>query len=1189
MLGDNMKRMLALCTLAIFSLSNFAEDIELYVGNSTQRSGVNPKVLIIFDNSGSMASIETVSTPYDPDVTYPAVGGFNSLSDKFVYYTKGTGFDNTAPIPDSPSEQRRFLADINSCATAREKLETYGFYTGHIREYAFSGNSGSWQEIPDNNGANMEVIDCEDDVNQIPANPDVNYGKDPKSGAQLPNGYPINGKGTKKKPVYYGTLSESQASVTWAGEVVTLYTDNYLRWNQSNTTGTVDMSRMAVAKRTVTDLIGSTPSVDFGLQIFNANAYNENERDGGRVVFGIQSMTSAAQAKLNNIINNEISPETNTPLCETLFEASRYFGGKSVKYGDDDSDIFKFYTANTPPRDMSIEANGSYISPFSACTNEVYVILITDGTPTLDQGADVDIKALSGIGAPFSINGEDNYLPALAGWMHTHDLNDNKDDGDQTATIFTIGFSEGAEDAAPLLDETAKQGGGKYYPAKDPSTLLSSLQASLIEILRVNASFTAPSIASNNFDRTETLDSVYYAMFLPDRGPRWQGNLKKLKVENGIQVDRDGVSAIDNAGNIAASAKTYWGTSATGDGNEVAKGGVAEMLRNKSDRKIYSNIGTTGSLVDLTRKNAESYFGSASALATELNVLEDEIDDYLDWAKGIDVDDADQDGSKKDMRSDVFADPLHSKPLVINYGGSKASQDVRIIVGTNAGVLHMFDDNGDTIDESWAFMPHEFFKKYKTLRDNFTTSTKVYGIDGSASAYVFDKNGDGTVDSGAGDKAWLFVGLRRGGSSYYALDITIPDTPTLMWHIDSSSSGFGELGQSWSRPKVGYSAINTANSTAKPVLFIGGGYATSKDASGPGTSDNAGRAVYMLDAESGSLLWSLSPASASSKNTQLAGITDSVPSSIATMDSDSDGFIDRLYFGDTGGNVWRTDMPSSDPKSSTEPWTAFKLAELGGTSDETDRRFFSEPSVVRTLITNTIKSTTTDEEGNTNTVVTKQEVPYDAVLIGSGDRSTPSDTVTDDKFFMLKDKHIITKSFLSDAVPAPIEVDALYDYTNNPFGQSLSTTARESLEIAVSLTSGWFVDFSSSGEKSLSSATAIAGVAYFNSFTPAEASSGNTCQLNAGGGSLYAIDLALGTNVYQWRQLSVGDRVPDTPTVIIPPAISGPSKLLFVGVGKGTGGGTITLCEANDCDPDDPNTGISLETLRTYLYVTENP
>ena len=253
--------------------------------------------------------------------------------------------------------------------------------------------------------------------------------------------------------------------------------------------------------------------------------------------------------------------------------------------------------------------------------------------------------------------------------------------------------------------------------------MLASLQSALLEILSINTSFTAPSVASNNFDRTETLDAVYYAMFLPAQGPRWQGNLKKLKVTDAGVVDREGKVAIGSSGNILTTAKTFWGTSAQADGEDVEAGGVAEMLRSKTDRVIYSDLGSSGALVPFTRTNSESYFGGSAALATALNVVEDDIDDTLNWSKGIDVDDSDLDGVITDIRFDVFGDPLHSKPLVVNYGGSSNNQDVRILVGTNAGVLHMFDDNGDSVDESWAFMPKEFFPPDQI----FTGESCIYG------------------------------------------------------------------------------------------------------------------------------------------------------------------------------------------------------------------------------------------------------------------------------------------------------------------------------------------------------------------------------------------------------------------------------------------------------------------------------
>ncbi|WP_448549108.1 pilus assembly protein [Thalassotalea fusca] len=1195
------KRLLPSALIFLAPLLAQGEDIELYIGDKAAQAGTKPQVLIIFDNSGSMATTETVNEPYDPNKTYPAVGGLNALQERMIYFTKGVGIDGAAAIvPDSPSEARRFLDDINSCATARERLATVGYYTGHIREYKFSGNSGSWQEIPDNNGADIQVIDCEDDVRLVPANPEVNAGIEKSGGVieQLPDGFPIDGEGSKKSPVYY-TANAADSNVIWSGEVVTLYTDNYLRWANSDDIQQVNLTRLDIAKDTVTNLIESAPSVDFGLQIFNLNYDGENTRDGGRVVFGIQEMTAAARSDLVNIIDLELFAETNTPLCETLYEARRYFGGLSVDYGDDDKNYGGWYKGNNPPRDTSIESNGTYVTPFGQCTNEVYVILITDGQPTVDLAADSYIAGLPGIGAPFDVNGKNNYLAALAGWMHTNDINSDLDDK-QTSTLFTIGFGKDAiNDAGELLREAAKLGGGEYYPAEDPSALLSSLQAALTTILEVNTSFTAPSVASNNFDRTETLDAVYYAMFVPDHGARWQGNIKKLKVSNGIQVDRLDNAAIDDSGSISKDAKTFWSTDTEPDGNDVRLGGTADMLRNKTNRTIYSNIGASEALVAFTKTNAENFFGGATELATELDVPEADVEALLDWAKGIDVDDEDNDGSTTDNRYDLMGDPLHSKPLVINYGGSSDSQDIRIIVGTNAGVLHMFQDNGDTVDENWAIMPHEFYSKYKKLRDNFTSGGKVYGIDSPATSFLLDVNGDGTISSGDGDKAWIFFGLRRGGSSYYGIDVSNPDSPSMLWKIDENSAGFSELGQTWSQPRVGYSSLNISNGVPKPVLIFGGGYDISKDSDGPGGDDSVGRAIYMVDAQSGALKWSLSPAASSATNTQVSTLTDGIAASIGVLDSDSDGLIDRMYSGDTGGNVWRVDMPGDSPSSGTSPWTVHKLASLGGTTNADDRRFFSEPSIVRTYISDTIETTTTDADGVESKVVTRQERPYDAILLGSGDRSTPADTDTDDKFFMIRDENIRTTSFVSSptgeqlAIPTPIAVTDLYDYTDNPFGDFTypysadEKAALQSLEIAVSLKSGWFVDFTSSGEKSTAEAIAINNVAFFTSFTPADSNNfAQTCQLSDGSGKLYAIDLTLGTTVFDWRTWDIAAGIPDTPSIVI----------------------------TKDPDDDDPDTctdnceedptedlatikllagkviplDFNLKTSRTYLYVTES-
>ena len=99
---------------------------------------------------------------------------------------------------------------------------------------------------------------------------------------------------------------------------------------------------------------------------------------------------------------------------------------------------------------------------------------------------------------------------------------------------------------------------------------------------------------------------------------------------------------------------------------------------------------------------------------------------------------------------------MHSKPLVINYGipSGSSQPDLRILVGTNAGFLHMFKDLGDTVDESWAFIPYPLLKNQTVLRDNDSSVSHMYGLDGTPVSYVLDSNNDGLItSSGSGDKA----------------------------------------------------------------------------------------------------------------------------------------------------------------------------------------------------------------------------------------------------------------------------------------------------------------------------------------------------------------------------------------------------------------------------------------------------
>ncbi len=1186
-----------IAALSMISGLSYSDDTELYVFESSARSGARPQVLIIFDNSGSMGTmIEDAEAFYDPTITYPASGSDNSLQERMVYFTKG-GVDNSAmPVPDSPSESRRFLGDINGCESSWDYLNNYGVFTGFFRQYSFSGQNGTWQEVPDNNGANITIIDCFDDIE----------GGKWKNAPGQPNGFPIDSAGNKKNPVRYeevdsgSTSSDFDAAIEKAkltgfgtGQTITLYTDNYLRWFHGDKE-LVPKSRLEVAKEVIKNTIVTTPSVDFGLAIFNLNYRDEGDRDGGRIVSGIKTMTEANKVSLLSTIEN-LPASTNTPLCETLYEAYRYFAGKSVYFGNDDSNCSNWYRANRPPRDSSIENSGTYISPFKECQNRAYVVYITDGVPTVDHSADSKVKELSGLSSSDKFTNTNpnftSYLPALAGWMNTNDVNTNAGfPDDQNVTTFTIGFSDGADDAAPLLTKTAELGGGEYYSAKSATQLQAALSQVFSQILEVNASFTSPSIASNNFDRTQTFDSVYYAMFLPNKGPRWTGNLKKFRVTgSGDIVDKNGALAIGTDGNLKSSACSYWtpnsvcsSASDGGDGNDVRTGGIAHKLRTGGTRTLYGNYGNGGALEPFTKTNAANAAGGDAALASFMKTDEDQLSTLFDWAQGKDVDDDNGNSITTEFRQDVVGDPLHSKPLAINFGTS-AAPDIRVVVGTNHGFLHMFKDTGSDVSETWAFMPYELLPNITELRANIPTGVhSVYGMDSPPIAYV--KTGPGGIE-----KAWMFAGMRRGGKSYYAIDITNPDSPSYMWKIDSDSAGMSELGQTWSEPVVtlipGWPVGNTDPATASPVLIFGAGYSPStKDAAEVGTADSEARGVFIVDAKTGVLVHAFGPTSETSV-TQMPGITDSVPNSVAVLDANGDRLTDRIYATDTGGNVWRMDLPGATPNSSTKPWTAFKFAALGGGTLATDRRFFAEPAVAQTVFTN-LSEVDVTVNGETTKTKTYQNVAYDAVVVGSGHRPHPSDKSRSDMFYMLQDRHVISRSFngaTGNEVPDTLTLSNLYDVTS-----TAPSTDSDNLDFG--LKRGWYYGFGGVGEKSLAGASIIEGRVFFTSYLPGDTSSSNQC-LVAGVGRLYGFDLHKGTRSYTQEFIEMGERVPDTPQLVIPPNSGGDSYMYLIGIGAagdgmkkagGDGGG------GDGCPPGDEKcVGGGLGVNRIYYHINE--
>ncbi|MBB1354912.1 pilus assembly protein, partial [Pseudoalteromonas sp. SR45-5] len=861
-------------------------------------------------------------------------------------------------------------------------------------------------------------------------------------------------------------------------------------------------SRLLVAKNAVSQLVTDNDDIDFGLMRFR-------ESSGGYV---LARLGSNKNTLLNEI--DDLPASGATPLTETLWEAYRYITGQSLYYG---------YGINN--RDKAADANGTYKSPFKKesgdplrCDNSINIILMTDGDPTNDDGRDDQIKSvhnnLFNDSIPF-VSGDysNSYLVALSKIIHGTnntkvDLYSETSDVLDTGRVFTIGFGTGMSDGGiDLLEKAASVGGGQYLEARTSEALTEALKNTISRIREVNDSFSSPSVASNNVDQTRSRDAVYFAMFYPETGARWRGNLKKLKVSGSQIVDSKGLSALDENGLIDENAETFWLPSGEpADGNLVAQGGVNLHLTtlDSDSRNLYTD--NQGAIVNF----------NTSVVSDILNLVDNNplslSSDDIKWAMGVDVDDDDADGSNVDQRQDIFGDPLHSKPVAIDYG----NDDIRVLIGTNAGFLHMFKDSDDSVSESWAFIPSALYDIIEPLRKN-QADTKVYGMDGPISIYFDNKNlnsdglNDGIIDASGDDRVWAFAGMRRGGKNYYGLDITNPNIPKKLWDapIEGGKGDFKELAQTWSKPQIAY--IKAFGD--KPLLIFGAGYDTNKDAA-IRSEDNIGRGIYIVEAETGKRVWALTPDINGFKGKH------SIAADITTLDSDYDGYIDRIYAADTGGDIWRIDMPGT----STSEFSHFKLAELGSNKATEDRRFFYKPLVARTIYSK-VSETTVDG----STVITRLDTPYDAIVIGSGNRSKPTGTNEKDQLFMIRDENTVTKSYKTNAPDTIVPAD-LMQMNSDPFGNALDDVDDfVDLEVDLAKFNGWRYELGT-GEKSLAAATVVGGVAYFTSFTPAsDTSTENQCSLSGGGGSLYAFHLHYGTKVYDDLKFTTSYDVPDTP------------------------------------------------------------
>ncbi|MGL6399006.1 hypothetical protein ACSZMI_14030 [Aeromonas veronii] len=251
--------------------TGYSDDTELFIYDFAKAGDFRPKVLFIFDNSGSMDNTTLMAKEdYDPEFTYPVLPSDDG-SDDYIYFTTGG-----PPKILNSTNAKRFLKNKNACATAGISLNQSGAFTSVFWNYVVTGSSdknrkGSWLQLNSYTQSTINLVDCKQDFNENNIS-NEGFTNTYQSVSGKTTGYPINTSGAVTVVSRPWSVTATSAPSNNNDTNLTLYSANYLRWYYSSST--ISTTRLNVAKQALRELVRTTPAVDFGLAVFNYNDSN---------------------------------------------------------------------------------------------------------------------------------------------------------------------------------------------------------------------------------------------------------------------------------------------------------------------------------------------------------------------------------------------------------------------------------------------------------------------------------------------------------------------------------------------------------------------------------------------------------------------------------------------------------------------------------------------------------------------------------------------------------------------------------------------------------------------------------------------------------------------------------------------------------------------------------------------------
>ncbi len=631
--------------------------------------------------------------------------------------------------------------------------------------------------------------------------------------------------------------------------------------------------------------------------------------------------------------------------------------------------------------------------------------------------------------------------------------------GTQNVIVDTVGFNLTGSDlqALPVLQGMAANGHGSFYTATDLVTLEQALHNAIEQILAATFSFATPVVPTTS---TTGSTKAYLAAFQSDPiRPFWRGYLKAYQRDSNGQIPVDG-------NNLPLASALVWDA------------GQQLSVTSSASRTIYTAVSGTRQSFDTSNANITAALLGVSTSTDRANII--------NFIRGIDAYDENSNGNTTEERAWKLGDIFHSTPALVtppllissdssynSFKSNNASRTTVLLAGANDGMLHAFRESDG--QELWGFIPPDLLGSLK----NLTASSGQHTFYVDSSPIAVD------IKVGTTWKTIVIFGERRGGPNYYALDITDTTNPLYLWSFTDS-----KINETWSEPAVG--KVQMADGTTTYAAFVGGGYNT-------GHNNNSGKAFFVINLATGAKLWEYYNNS-SSDDRQYMNF--SLAASPTAVDLNGDGFIDRVYIGDVGGQLWKFDVSTPATLSGTliNNWPA----------NTTGKRLFAAD-------VSQANPPPSGEYYPNQAIYDPPSLSFDAsgnlwVFFGTGDRNHPNNT-SSNRFYGIKENTNMTNgSALTEA--------SLVDVTSGH----------------PTVSQGWFLRLGAN-EKDLAAADVFNQIVLFTTFTPTTAV---MCGSGGGNAKLYAVNLLSGdaaVDVTTGNTIAfasaIGQGIPSKPVIIL--------------------------------------------------------